>query len=125
MKKLLIFAAFCELATGLILLAYPAIVSRLLLGEVVAGAGVPISRVAGIALIALGIACWPEGSMRRAFYGMFTYGALIAVYAIILGASGHAGVLLWPAVAFHAGLSGPYEVNSSNTTKSWTSYRNS
>lgn len=106
MKKLLIFAAFCELATGLILLAYPAIVSWLLLGEVVSGAGVPISRVAGIALMALGLACWPEGNMRRAFYGMFTYGALIVLYGVILGASGHVGVLLWPAVAFHAGLSG-------------------
>ena len=106
MKKLLIFAALCEVATGLSLLAYPPIVTRLLLGAEVGGTGVIMSRVTGIALIAFGIACCPEGNMRRAFYGMFTYGALIAVYGVILGASGHVGVLLWPAVAFHAGLSG-------------------
>ncbi len=105
MKKLLIFAALCEVATGLILVAYPPIVSRLLLGEEVGGAGAMMSRVAGISLIALGLACWPEGNMRRAFYGMLTYGALIALYGAILGVGGHAGILLWPAVAFHAGLS--------------------
>ena len=59
MRNALIFAAVGEGATGLALLIVPSLVGQLLLGEHLAGVAIPVARVAGIALIALGIACWP------------------------------------------------------------------
>ena len=59
MKWVLIFATVGEAATGLALLIIPSLVGQLLLGEDLTGVAVPVARVAGIALIALGIACWP------------------------------------------------------------------
>ena len=59
MKKVLIFAAVAEAATGLALLIVPSLVGQLLLGEELTGVAVPVARVAGIGLIGLGIACWP------------------------------------------------------------------
>ncbi len=60
MKNLLILAAVSEGLTGLILVVYPPIVIRLLFDSEVAGAGVWMSRLAGMSLIALGVACWPD-----------------------------------------------------------------
>ena len=102
MKKLLIFAALSEGATGLVLLAYPPIVARLLFNEEIAGDGIIMGRVAGISLIALGLACWPDNNTLRAFCGMFTYSLLVMLYCVIVGVNSEAGTLLWPAVAFHA-----------------------
>ena len=98
MKKALIFAAIGEAATGLALLIVPSLVGQLLLGEQLAGAAIPAARVAGIALIALGIACWPGPPL----VGMVTYSAFITVYLAYLGfAGGLTGLLLWPAVVLH------------------------
>ena len=57
MKKVLIFAASGEAATGLALLIVPSLVGQLLLGEQLSGVAIPVGRVAGMALIGLGIAC--------------------------------------------------------------------
>lgn len=57
MKSALTFAAIGEAATGLALLIVPSFVGQLLLGEQITGVAVPVARVAGLALIALGIAC--------------------------------------------------------------------
>ncbi len=105
MKKLLILAAVGEALTGLILLVYPPIVIRLLFDSEIAGAGVVVSRIAGISLIALGVACWPDRNTLRAFFGMLTYNLLATLYLIYVGVNGGVGILLWPAVAAHAGLS--------------------
>ena len=105
MKKLLVVAALSEGATGLILLAYPPIVIRLLFGEEIAGAGVIMSRVAGISLIALGVACRPDSASLWPLYGMLTYSSLVMLYLAYVGFGGEAGILLWPAVAVHAILS--------------------
>ena len=70
----------------------------MLLGDDLTGMAIPVARVAGIALIALGIACWP-GPPR---IGMLTYSAAVTLYLAYLGfAGGLAGVFLWPAVALH------------------------
>ena len=69
MKKALIVAAVAEVATGLALLIVPSLVGRLLLGEELTGAAMPVARVVGLALIALGIACWPGPPL----VGMLTY----------------------------------------------------
>jgi hypothetical protein len=105
MKKLLMLAAASEGLTGLILLAYPPIVIRLLFDSDIAGAGVLMSRLAGIGLIALGVACWPDRNMLRPLFGMLTFGLLAMLYLIYVGGKGQAGILLWPAVLVHAGLS--------------------
>ena len=71
MKKVLIFSAVAEVATGVALLIAPSLVWQLLLGEQLTGIAIPVARVAGIALIALGIACWPGPPL----VGMLTYSA--------------------------------------------------
>ena len=48
MKKVLIFAAVAEAATGLALLIVPSLVGRLLLGEELTGVAIPVARVAGM-----------------------------------------------------------------------------
>ena len=99
MKWVLIIAAVGEAGTGLALLIVPSLVGRLLLGEELTGIAIPVARVAGIALIALGIACWP-GTPR---VGMLTYSAAVTLYLAYLGfAGGMNGILLWPAVVLHA-----------------------
>jgi hypothetical protein len=99
MKNALTFAAIAEVATGLGLLIVPSLVGQLLLGEQPAGVAIPVARVCGIALIALGIACWPGPPL----VGMLTYSALVTLYLAYLGfAGGLSGVLLWPAVMLHA-----------------------
>jgi len=98
MKKTLMFAAVGEAATGLALLIVPSIVGQLLLGEELTGIAIPVARVAGIALVALAIACWPGPP----FVGMLIYSSLVTVYLAYVGfADGLTGVLLWPAVVLH------------------------
>jgi hypothetical protein len=99
MKPVLVAAAVGEAATGLALLIVPSLVGKLLLGEEMAGIAVTVARVAGIALIALGVACWPGPPLL----GMLTYSAAVAVYLAYIGLSGaSSGTLLWPAVVVHA-----------------------
>ena len=107
MKRVLIFAAVSEAATGLALLVVPSLVGRLLLGEELTGIAIPVARVAGIALIALGIGCWPgreaTGTPTRALQAMLCYSLLVTLYLAYLGIRGEwVGVLLWPAVVVHA-----------------------
>jgi len=101
MKNVLIFAAVAEAATGLSLLIVPSLVGQLLLGEELTGAAIPVARVAGIALVGLGIACWPGPPV----VGMLIYSALVGLYLAYLGFAGLTGIFLWPAVAVHAILS--------------------
>ena len=100
--RLLAFAAIGEVVTGLGLLIFPSLVSWLLLGAELDGDSIPIARVTGIALIGLGIACWPRCT---ALCGMLTYSTLVTLYlAYVRLVSGFNGILLWPAVALHAVL---------------------
>ena len=102
MKKVLIFAAVGETATGLALLIVPSLVGQLLLGEELTGIAIPAGRVAGFALIALGVACWPGPPL----VGMLTYVTVVTLYLAYLGfAGGLTGVFLWPVVALHVVLS--------------------
>ena len=102
MRNVLIYAAVAEAATGLALLIVPSLVGRLLLGEDLSGIAIPVARVAGLGLTALGIACWPGPPV----VGMLAYGGAVTLYLAYLGfAGGATGILLWPAVALHAVLS--------------------
>jgi hypothetical protein len=101
MKNALTFAAVGEAAMGLGLLIVPSLVGQLLLGEQFVGVAIPLARLAGMALIALGIACWPGLQL----VGMLTYSTLVGLYLAYLGfAVGLAGIFLWPAVALHVVL---------------------
>ena len=102
MKKVLVFAAVAEAATGLALLLVPSLVGQLLLSQEFTGITVVVARVAGIALIALGIACWPATPLA----GMFAYSAIVTLFLAYLGMMpGLTGPLLWPAVLLHLILS--------------------
>lgn len=101
MKHALTFTAVAEAATGLGLLIIPSLVVQLLLGEQLTGVAIPVARVAGIAIIALAIACWPGPPL----VGMLIYTALITLFfAYLLFVGGLTGVLLWPAAALHVVL---------------------
>jgi hypothetical protein len=100
MKKMLLLAAVGEIATGLALLIGPSLVGRLLLGGELTGVAIPVARVLGIALVALGTACWPG---RTALCGMLFYSAAVTLYLAYLGFAGRfGGILLWPVVVLHA-----------------------
>jgi hypothetical protein len=102
MKKVLIFAAVAETVTGLALLIAPSLIGQLLFGHEFTGVTVPAARVTGIALIGLGLACWPGPPL----VGMLTYSEAVTLYLAYVGlAGGFTGVFLWPAVALHAVLS--------------------
>ena len=98
-RMILFVTAAVEAATGAALLIVPSLVGRLLLGEELTGVAVPVARVTGIALIALGVACWPG---RTALCGMLVYSAAVTLYLAYVGfAGGFAGILLWPVVVVH------------------------
>ena len=102
MKVSLILACVGEAVTGFALLVQPGLVVRSLFGVESGGGGVIASRVAGMALIALGNDCWPGATAHR---GMLCYSALATAYLSSLGIRGDwVGPLLWPAVAVHAVL---------------------
>jgi hypothetical protein len=104
-KSVLALAALAEGGTGLILLANPQIVVRLLFAAEISGAGVTMSRLAGVALVGLGIACWPGTDTRWALNGMLTYSGLAMLYLVWIGVRREVvGLLLWPAVVVHAML---------------------
>ena len=112
MSRLLKLTAIIETATGLGLMAVPSVVVRLLLDSALdTSAAVMLGRVAGAALLALGVACWlaRDDTQSRATRGlvvaMLMYNipatAVLAFAGIGLGLH---GVALWPAVVLHAAM---------------------
>ncbi len=98
MKSVLVLTAVGEAATGVALLLVPSLVGQLLLGAELTGNAVVVARVAGIALIALSVACWPGPPLL----GMLIYSAAITLYLAYIGFTGGAsGILLWPAAVLH------------------------
>ena len=109
MSRLLKLTAIIETATGLGLIGVPAVVVRLLLGSELLGAGIPLGRLAGVALLTIGIACWLGSSDTQSCAGRGIVGAMALYNAgagLILGAAGlrsqTVGIALWPAVILHA-----------------------
>jgi hypothetical protein len=107
LKKTLGFAAIVEIATGLALLVAPRFVVALLVGPNTPVEEIPMGRLPGIAILALGLACWPDrdpaASSAPGFRAMLAYNTLIALFLVYLYKIGHlGGVLLWPGVVLHA-----------------------
>ena len=95
---MLVLAAVGEIATGVALLLVPSLVGQLLLGAALTGVAMTVARVTGIALIALGVACWPGTPL----VGMLTYSAAVTLYLVYVGFTGGViGMLLWPTVFLH------------------------
>jgi len=98
MKSVLVLAAVSEAATGTALLIVPSFIGQLLLGAELIGMAITLARVAGIGLIALGVACWPGTPL----VGMLTYNAVITLFLAYVGFAGDlTGILLWPVVVLH------------------------
>jgi hypothetical protein len=100
-KSVLVFAAISEIATGVALLLAPSLVGQWLFGVELVDIAMALARLAGIALIGLGVACWPGTPLL----GMLTYSVAAALYLAYVGYSGGpSGILLWPAVVAHVVL---------------------
>ena len=112
MKRLLKLTGIIETATGLGLVAVPSVVVRLLLGSPLGtSAAVVLARVAGAALLALGVACWlaRDDTQSRATRGlivaMLMYNLIATAVLAFAGIGlGLHGVALWPAVILHAAM---------------------
>jgi hypothetical protein len=107
-----VVTAVIELGAGLALLCLPSVTVELLLGaRLDAPVLLAVARVAGVALLTLGVACWlaSRDTGSRAARGLV---AAMVIYnlgvAVILGTAGilsHLfGVALWPAVAVHVAM---------------------
>ena len=107
-RSVLGIAAAVEAVTGLLLIVVPHLLAKLLLGAEVTGVAVVIGRVAGIALLSIGVGCWfgrQEATGGWALAAMLLYNVLVTLYLALVGlGTEFVGVLLWPAVVVHAVL---------------------
>ena len=111
-RRLLIVTALAEAGVGVTLLSSPTLVAELLLGvSLDAPAALTVSRIAGAALLSLGVACWlaSNDGPSRARFGLVAAMLLYNCTAVVVLAYGGerlrlAGPLLWPAIALHAVL---------------------
>ena len=106
MSKLVILVAAVEIPTGLMLIFLPSVFTRLLFGADMSGPGQALGPLAGFALLALVIACWPPRggfASAPAVYALLAFSFLCVVYLAYRGVAGEKiGPLLWPAAAGHA-----------------------
>ena len=112
MKKLFMVTAIIEITTGIALLAVPALLASILLGgDLSTSAGLVVARLAGAALLSLGVACWfgSRDARSRAAVGIVAAMLLynLAAVAVLVYASvglGLSGIGLWPAAVLHLAL---------------------
>ncbi len=107
MNRFLALTAVIEAGAGLALIAAPDAVVRLQLGADIYGAAIPLGRVAGVAVLAFGVACWlARGKETSALVSaMLIYNCGVAVVNGTAGlASETIGILLWPAVVLHVAM---------------------
>jgi hypothetical protein len=98
MGTVLRIASVAEAVTGLALLIAPSIVGVLLFGQDLTGLALPAARIAGVALLSLAIACWPNSQQL----GMLTYSLGAAGVLLFHGLTADfRGTLLWPAILAH------------------------
>jgi hypothetical protein len=105
-NRFLASTAAIEAGAGLGLIAAPDVVVRLLLGADISGAAIPLGRVAGVALLTLGLACWLARGHATSELAMpmLLYNCGVVVILGTAGVSGMTGIFLWPAVALHAAM---------------------
>jgi hypothetical protein len=110
-RALLIVTALIEVGTGVALLVVPSLTAELLLGAGLASPqALVVARVAGVALISVGVACWlgrngERGAPSGLIAGMLIYN--LAVPIMLLNAwiaLALKGLGLWPASVLHTAL---------------------
>ena len=112
MRNLLSVTALIETGTGLVLVALPSLLTKLLLGSSLdIPVALTVARVAGVAISALGVACWlarHDGQSRaaRGLVGaMVLYNAGILTVLVYAGIGlGLSSIGLWPTVVVHAAM---------------------
>jgi hypothetical protein len=118
-SRLLAVSAVIELGAGFALLSCPSATAALLVGAPLElSATLTVARVAGVALLSLGVACWlaRDDAQSRAARGLLAAMVLYNLGAsIVLGIDGigsqPVGIALWPAVVLHAGMTAWCVVN--------------
>ncbi|MGC2194171.1 MAG: hypothetical protein WA628_05815 [Terriglobales bacterium] len=112
MKTLLIVTSLLEAGAGFALSASPSLLISLLLGSPLdSRSAAVVGRLAGVALLTLGLVCWlaRNDQQNRVTAGpvaaMLFYNVAIAtLLAYARFGLGLSGIGLWPTVALHAGL---------------------
>lgn len=127
-QRILNFAAIAEIATGVALIVNPMLVVKLLFGVYAPWTSLSIGRVAGVAMVSLGIACWPARGADRppaaAWRGMLAYNGLVAAYLAYLALVGKiGGAMLWPAVGLHVVIAAALVGTRSGTAAAGSSPR--
>src|ERR1044072_9530109 len=110
MKLLLIVMAIIEAPAGIALLVMPAAAVSMLLGVPLdTPAGLVVGRIAGAALVALGLSCWGarQDEHNRAAKGIVSAMLLYNITAVVVLALAGLGWRLfgfglWPVVVLHA-----------------------
>jgi hypothetical protein len=111
-RPLLTISAVIELGAGVAIATVPSAAASLLFGASLdAPVAEVVARVAGIALLSLGIACWlarPDEQSRTAIgliTAMLFYNADVATLLAIAGmAINLSGPALWPAAFLHVAM---------------------
>ena len=109
MKKLFLVTAVVESATGILFLISPPLpVSILFDSSINDPVGLLAARLAGAAILSLGVACWlvSKDEKSRVAKGLAAAMLLYNIAAIVLlvyaGLGAHlSGIGLWPAVVMH------------------------
>lgn len=109
MKTVLTITAILESGTGLVLIAVPSLLTQILFDVILeTPAALAVVRIAGAALVSLGLACWLARNQIQSIaakglvIAMFLYNTVIAlVLAYSAISSGLSGFGLWPAVLIH------------------------
>jgi len=110
MKSVLTVTAVVEVGAGLALLVLPSLACSQLFGSAPdTPVGVAVARIAGAALIAIGLACWfgrhePKSRAARGLVGtLVLYNVVVLAVLVHSGLSaGLSGDGLWPAASVHA-----------------------
>src|SRR5947209_12411130 len=117
-RQLLTFAAAFESLTGLALILAPKATAVFILGAEPNVVGKMLRRVCGVALVALGIACWgartdSESAARSGTLKAITFyntgvGLLLVLFAAI-GKTG--GIVLWSGGVLHLALAAAFAIS--------------
>ncbi len=117
-RQLLTFAAAFESLTGLALILAPKATAVFILGAEPNVVGKMLRRVCGVALVALGIACWgartdSESAARSGTLKTITfYNAGVGLLLVLFAAIGKTGgIVLWSAGVLHLALAAAFAIS--------------